>query len=82
LRKVKRKASVIVIREIKPEYYAPLGVWVVEEGVRKALMRKPEVCESVGEAIEKAATRIVTDKRRWAGLLVRHTQSSLLEFVG
>jgi len=81
LRKIRRKASVIVIREIKPEYYAPLGVWVVEEGVRKALTSKPEVCESVSEAVEKAATRIKTDKRKWMTYLSSHCQSSLLEFM-
>jgi len=81
LRKIKRKASVIVIREIKPEYYAPLGVWVVEEGVRKALTSKPEICESVNEAVEKAATRIRTDKRKWMVYLSSHYQSSLSEFM-
>lgn len=81
LRKIKRKASVVVIREIKPEYYAPLGVWVVEEGVRKALTSKPEICESVNEAVEKAATRIRTDKRKWMVYLSPHYQSSLSDFM-
>lgn len=81
LRKIKRKASVVVIREIKPEYYAPLGVWVVEEGVRKALTSKPEICESVNEAVEKAATRIRTDKRKWMVYLSSHYQSSLSDFM-
>ncbi len=43
LRKIRRQGRVFVVRVIKPEYYAPLGVWVVEEGVRKALMRRKEV---------------------------------------
>ncbi|HDD05009.1 MAG TPA: hypothetical protein ENF51_00775, partial [Candidatus Aenigmarchaeota archaeon] len=33
----RRQASVIVVRHITPDYYLPLGVWVVREGVRKAL---------------------------------------------
>jgi len=37
LRKIRRKGKIFVLREIKPEYYAPLGVWVVEEGVKRAL---------------------------------------------
>jgi hypothetical protein len=81
LRKIRRKASVIVIREIKPEYYAPLGVWVVEEGVRKALASKPEIYESTSKAIEKAAMRIETDKRKWINYLKSHYQSSLWEFI-
>jgi hypothetical protein len=37
LMELKRQFSVIVIREITPEYFAPLGVWVVREGARKVL---------------------------------------------
>ncbi len=50
---VKRKfqAKAIVLREITPEYTLPLGVWVVEEGVRRALSEKPERFESFDEAI-------------------------------
>ena len=33
----KRRASVVVVREITPEYWAPLGVWVIREGVRRAM---------------------------------------------
>ena len=42
LRKIRRQGRVFVVREIKPEYYAPLGVWVVEEGVRRALRNRRE----------------------------------------
>ena len=37
----KKQASVILIRIITPDYYAPLGVWVVREAVRNALSNKP-----------------------------------------
>lgn len=43
LRKIRRQGRVFVVREVTPEYYAPLGVWVVEEGVRRALMQKPRI---------------------------------------
>ena len=33
----KRKCSVLVLREIRPEYLVPLGVWQIREGVRDAL---------------------------------------------
>lgn len=65
LRKARKQARVTVIREITPDYYAPLGVWVVEEGVRKALSCKPEVFDSFSKAIERAAERMRTDKRFW-----------------
>ncbi len=45
LRKMKKQGRVFVVREIKPEYFAPLGVWVVEEGVRRALRNRRKVDE-------------------------------------
>jgi len=38
-----KQASVLCIRVITPEYYAPLGVWVVREATRKALSKNPIV---------------------------------------
>jgi hypothetical protein len=42
LNKIKRQASVLVMRIETPSYWAALGVWVVRESVRKALRRKME----------------------------------------
>jgi|ETNmetMinimDraft_2_1059921.scaffolds.fasta_scaffold50730_1 hypothetical protein len=39
--KIKKQASVLVIRMITGEYAVPLGVWVVREATRKALNNKP-----------------------------------------
>lgn len=33
----KRKCSVLILREIRPEYLVPLGVWQIREGIREAL---------------------------------------------
>ena len=41
LEKMKKQASVLVLRFITGEYAIPLGVWVVRESVRKALNNKP-----------------------------------------
>jgi hypothetical protein len=40
LNSIKRQASVLVIRIETPSYWAGLGVWVVRESVRKALVNK------------------------------------------
>ncbi|MFH1585585.1 MAG: hypothetical protein ABIB79_02370 [archaeon] len=40
LNKIKRQASVLVIRLETPTYWASLGVWVVRESVRKALSNR------------------------------------------
>jgi hypothetical protein len=36
----KRNCSVLVFREIRPEYLVPLGVWQIREGIRDALRIK------------------------------------------
>ena len=36
----KRKCSVLIFREIRPEYLVPLGVWQIREGIRDALRSK------------------------------------------
>ncbi|MBN2459848.1 hypothetical protein JXB28_06195 [Candidatus Woesearchaeota archaeon] len=46
LKREKRQASVLLLRFITGEYYAPLGVWVVREATRKAMAAKPLNFES------------------------------------
>ena len=36
----KRKCSVLIFREIRPEYLVPLGVWQIREGIREGLRIK------------------------------------------
>ncbi|MGI9010492.1 MAG: hypothetical protein ACR2F1_04810 [Nitrososphaeraceae archaeon] len=38
----KSKCSVLVFREIRPEYLVPLGVWQIREGIRDALRSKQD----------------------------------------
>jgi len=71
LSSIRRQAGVIVFREITPEYIAPLGVWVVEEGVRKAMKTKPQKFDSLVEALSAARTAV-------PGKFFR--QASLFEF--
>jgi hypothetical protein len=33
----RRKCSILILREIRPEYIVPLGVWQIREGIRDAL---------------------------------------------
>jgi len=54
LNKVKRQASVLVIRLETPTYWAALGVWVVRESVRKALANKKLEFASREELLESA----------------------------
>jgi hypothetical protein len=58
LEKVKRQASILIIREVLPAYYAPLGIWQMRETVRGAFDNKPEAFNSLDEAIKKVSTRL------------------------
>ncbi len=40
LMKIKKQATVIAIREVDPSYSVPLGVWVVREAAKKAMINK------------------------------------------
>ncbi|MCL4399600.1 hypothetical protein M1293_03820 [Candidatus Parvarchaeota archaeon] len=59
LLKMKKQFSVIVVREITPEYFAPLGVWVVREGARKALEGEPEFFKDSESVINAAKRRLI-----------------------
>lgn len=56
LRDLQRQARVLVLREITDDYYAPAGVWVIREGVRRALdqpARHPDTFEQALERVEE-----------------------------
>jgi len=76
LHKIRRKAGAIVLREITPEYTLPLGVWVVEEGVRKALSGKSKIFDSLESALKNAEVRVSESIWRWIGI----KQTSLADF--
>ena len=50
----KMQAGSIVLREIRPEYSIPVGVWQVREGVRSALTCRPVVSESLHDSLNVA----------------------------
>jgi hypothetical protein len=58
LSKMRRSAGVIIIREITPEYFAPLGNWHIRETVRKAMENKVSTFDTVEEAIKFVQSRI------------------------
>ncbi len=47
-----RKAAALVLREIRPEYVMPVGVWQIREGVRQALKGRPNHFDSFKEALD------------------------------
>lgn len=58
LLKIKKQASVLVLRECREEYWVPCGVGILRETVRNALSKSPEKFSSLKDAIKSAQTRI------------------------
>ncbi len=61
----KLQAGVLVLREIRPEYAVPLGVWQVREGVRMALKQKPVICPNFEEGLDLTCKGLSIDKKEW-----------------
>jgi hypothetical protein len=57
LMKIKKQATILVTREIRPEYYAPLGVGIVRECTRRAMSNPPKKFNSKEEALNDIAQR-------------------------
>ncbi|MFH1238212.1 MAG: hypothetical protein ABIH79_03035 [archaeon] len=64
LEKIKRQATVLILREIRPEYYAPLGVGIVRETSRRAFANQPRYFDSVEDAFKDIQTRIITSLKQ------------------
>ncbi|MCK5321473.1 hypothetical protein KAJ38_02750 [Candidatus Pacearchaeota archaeon] len=58
LEKIKRQATILIFREIRPEYYAPLGVGIVRETTRRAFANQPRYFDSIEDALKNIQTRI------------------------
>jgi hypothetical protein len=58
LNAIRRQASVLVMRECRPEYWAPCGVGILRETCRSAMQSKPERFSSLKEALNAAQTRL------------------------
>ncbi len=67
LHAIRRQASVFIVREILPDYWAPLGVWVIREAVRDALAGGGMRFDGVNDALRDIETRIRTPSGEWRG---------------
>jgi hypothetical protein len=63
--KERRQATVIVLREARPGYIMPVGVWQVRENVRNAMRQKPYLFKSLGESLKFISSRFEIPMRRW-----------------
>ncbi len=69
------KAKVLVVRRISPEYYLPVGVWQVREGVKEAVRRALKSSNlTLEEALELMNEDVVKNSRTLR-------QKSLFEYI-
>ena len=77
------QAAVLVLREIRPEYAVPVGVWQIREAVRAAMKKDPFIAESFDDGISFASNRMSVSKSEWlyrGRLLKMLKQKSISEF--
>jgi hypothetical protein len=65
LKKNKIQAGVIILREIRPEYAIPVGVWQVREGIRSAMNNMPKITENFDDALTMASEKMSISKTEW-----------------
>lgn len=65
LRRQGRQAAALVLREIRPGYILPVGVWNVRESVRAALQTKPHEFDSFQSALQFASMKLSIRPETW-----------------
>lgn len=59
------QAGVVILREIRPEYAIPVGVWQVREGVREAMGQTPMFADDFEHALSLASNKMSVSKSEW-----------------
>ncbi len=61
----KIQCGVLILREIRPEYAIPVGVWQVREGIRSAMNQKRILAENFEDALDIATNKMSISKNEW-----------------
>ncbi|HSV48743.1 MAG TPA: Nre family DNA repair protein [Candidatus Acidoferrales bacterium] len=73
LLKERRQATAIVLREARPGYIMPIGVWQVRENVRNAMRQKPYKFNTLAQSLQFLSGKFEIPIPRWIA------QSKLLQ---
>jgi hypothetical protein len=79
----KCQASALVLREIRPEYAVPVGVWQIREAIRSAMKNEPYIAENFDDGVTFAAKRMSVSKSEWLSkgdMLSTLKQKSISDF--
>jgi len=63
--KERRQATVVVLREARPGYIMPIGVWQVRENVRNAMRQKPFEFKTLNDSLKFIAGRLEIPLDQW-----------------
>ncbi len=79
---IQRQATAVVYREVTEDYWAPLGVWVIREGMRSTMRATPERFDDVRSGLQAIGSRvrIIDWHRRAEGLREMIAQRRLEDF--
>jgi len=80
LNSIQRQAQVLILRNVRPEYWAPLGVWIIRETVRNGfdsyeVLEDRNVKDIIGEEFRFQYSNILDRSKLMGG-----KQSSLLNY--
>lgn len=65
MKKIRRQATVIALREIYPGQLLPLGVWNVREAIREALNKNPSIWDTFEGALSFSLQNLSLPKEFW-----------------
>ena len=65
LEKNKIQSGVVILREIRPEYTIPVGVWQVREGIRLAMKQQSMIADNFEHALDIASKKMSISKNEW-----------------
>lgn len=63
--KKRKKSSVLILREIHPEYFMSLGVWQIREGIRESLKSKGKTFETFDSALKYGVSKTSLSINEW-----------------
>lgn len=83
LSKNKIQAGTVILREIRPEYAIPVGVWQVREGIRQAMKQNPLEVDRFDDALSIASKKLSISKNEWishGNILNMMKQKTMVDF--
>jgi hypothetical protein len=83
--KERRQARVIVLREARPGYIMPVGVWQVRENVRNAMRQRPLKYNTLEEALKRVQSQFQIPINQWINksILIKNAlyQKKITQYV-